>query len=315
MRFHNVKRRTVVAVSRLVRTEDFSVKPFIAASALLISLLAGIDRASAAPIKFLPPAEYTAVVVGSEGGHQIENNRDGTDGTTYPLYRPFTVETSGTLKAGGTDYTASAKLSLSNDHWGSVSASATTQSFSTGARGGMLYYFTVIGPDAAYVPVTVSGYGSAEADSRSGFAFASAEMRLNYLDGSTNALSSQLESFGKGQHHDFSDVINVKPNTDKATGAPSISLFAYAGAGSNDTPWGYYSGSASASIDPIISIADPKLAALYTIEIGLSDVVIVPPTQGGGVSPVPLPRSLPLFATALLSVCATGLWRRRTAAA
>lgn len=160
------------------------------------------------------------------------------------------------------------------------------------------------------MPVTISGSGSAGVKSLSGFASAYAEMRINYLDGSNNTLGSVFEPFNAGEHHDFSNVINVRPNSTSRTGAPSISLFAAAGVGNNDdSSLGYYSGSASAFIDPLISIADPALARLYTIKIGLSEVVLVPPLPS-----VPLPATLPLFGLALGAVGLAGLFHRRAPA-
>jgi hypothetical protein len=251
---------------------------------------------------FLNGAEYTATL-GAFGGPDVTQGYEQN-------YHPASLSTSGVVyrwaNGGPTAYTASASSTTSNAHNGSVSVSAQTQNFGAGAHAGILYYFTVVGPDADYVPITISGYGKAEASSLSGWAGADARFRVNYYDAFNHTNASVTENIANHEHRDFSNTINVKPNQ-SGRGSGSISLFAeaYAGTNSDFSPDGYYAGSAMAYIDPLFSIADPKLAKLYKIVLGIqTDSPTVP------VATAPLPGSLIMMMTAL-GLLAGVTWLRR----
>lgn len=196
-------------------------------------------------------------------------------------------------------YTAYASAKTSNDNLGTVSARVYTSNYRAAATASMRYWFTVVGPDAASIPIRIAGYGRADAASPNGVADAFAEFQVYYQEAGHRYASSLVERFDNHQGGNFSDVINVQPNLD-FTSANIVTLTASARLGSNGDldPNGSYSGEGYSWVDPMFSIADPALASQYTILYGLSVVVSPPPPPTGGTD-VPEPASWAVLLTGL----------------
>jgi hypothetical protein len=131
----------------------------------------------------------------------------------------------------------------------------------------MYYYFTVTGPDAAYVDLTITGYGFAEQNSLNKLGGAGAEINIRYTDPTTGIRNETADAFGNHERGAFSETIRIKPNLSYYTGAPQIIMTAWTGSGSTDemaTDVGN-GGAGRAFIDPVVRFTDPALASLYTI--------------------------------------------------
>lgn len=225
----------------------------------------------------------------------------------YPVSNALHGTVCGVDSGGGcTTLVSNASADLSDAHLGTIKTSVRTDNWQTSATAELIYYFTIIGPAAAFVPVTISGYGAADTNSNQ-FTRAEASIIADYYNKGISQ-DRWSQTFGAHEHGDFSATIDVKPNVGRPT---RIDMKADVLAGSY-FPYDYripdyFAGSASAEIDPLISIADPELADKYTILVSLSSAPV---------SPVPLPATSPLFGAAVgaLGVIGFGGKRKKVAA-
>jgi hypothetical protein len=183
--------------------------------------------------------------------------------------------------AGGSEvqaYSSSAKASTSNDHNGTVSVAVATDLLDATATAMMTYRFTIIGPDAAFVPITIAGHVVTGAHNPASiYAYSKAGFQLDYLDaGHGNAAMHIKDDYGNDVNQDFSYTIDVKPNLDIGSGASILTLSAAAVVGNymcRPELENICRGAGYATIDPVFSIADPALASLYTI-VGIDGRVL-----------------------------------------
>ena len=275
------------------------------------SLALGIAAADATTIRVAGPGDpylyaatygYSNAVRGTTDEYYFTDILQG-DSKHAPVSGSETGTRNVLFGGSTTTLTSYASAESSNDHLGTVKASVRTTNDGAQAISDLMFAFTLIGPDAAFVPVTISAYGSA---SLTGYGIgADAQMIVNNTNPVTNTKDGGIYDVSSYEHHPFETTIAVKPNAGSNNGAPSIYMRATAGAGVSiglvtgcGTDISCYSGSADAFVDPMITIADPKPASLYTIVVSLTSV---PSGIGGGtVSPVPLPAAAPLFGASLL---------------
>jgi MYXO-CTERM domain-containing protein len=171
-----------------------------------------------------------------------------------------------------------ASSSTSNAGGGSVNVSSSSNNDSADAWARMAYYFTLTGPDAAYVDLVISGFGFAEQNSASKLGTAGSEFMVRYTDPATG-FHELTDAFGNHERGAFSETIRIKPNIDYYSGAPEIILTAFTSSGTTgemvkDVGYG---GAGRAYIDPIFSFADPALASLYTL-VGVPRDALLPST-------------------------------------
>jgi PEP-CTERM motif len=273
------------------------------------AIIAGYQTAHAQSIVYLPNPEYTAELhaLGSEYGfdnaiYQLPNDPYAGSGNHHGTAAPATwsVQNHRETYCCGLDTHASS--TTSNAGGGSVSVSVSSNNDIASATAGIIYYFTVIGPDAPYVAVEISGYGYAEASSPNDFDFAKAEFMVSYTDPRTGSFAEAVDTFGNHEHGAFSETIYVKPNVNYYTGAPQVLLSAATSVGSSDLnimDLGY-GGEGRAYIDPVFKIADPALASLYTF-VGV-------PFDATAPAPVPEPAT---WALMMLGFSMTGYMMRR----
>jgi len=281
--------------------------------------------ASAQTLPYLPRNEYRAAVSAYGEG--------GTGGSIYqdvPLYlneynnhyhvrNPSDWEVQGTaLRYLGyppeqQPFEQIARTTTSDANNGTINIFVKSDAFQADASASIQYYFTLIGPDADYVPITITGYADATVKTiEPGWARGGAEFRVDYRDPlNGNGLTDSTVKFANGTRGDFSVTINVKPNLSYYNGAPRITLSAFAGVGGTDCNHTIEpqpcAGSGNVMIDPFFEIADPALAALYKI-VGYDGRVLSGPA--GPVAPsVPEPATWAMMIGGL-GLVGTSLRRR-----
>ncbi len=220
--------------------------------------------------------------------------------------------------AGGSEvqaYSSSATASTSNDHNGTVSVAVSTDLLDATATAMITYRFTIIGPDAAFIPITIACHVQTGAHNpESIYAYSKAGFQLDYIDAAHGNVSTHIkDDYGNDVNKDFSYTIDVKPNLDYAHGASILTLSAAAVVGNYACiPDIQYNcrGAGFATIDPVFSIADPALASLYTI-VGIDGRALSGP---GGESPpaaVPEPASWAMMVGGF-GLIGSAMRRRRT---
>lgn len=195
----------------------------------------------------------------------------------YKTTGPLTLAVDNHRESYCCGFDTHASSSTSNAGGGSVSVASSSNNDRADAWARMSYYFTVTGPGAEYVDLTISGYGFAEQNSPDKLGGAQAEFNIRYTDPTTNILTETSDVFGNHERGAFSETIRIKPNLSYYTSAPQIIMTAWTSSGAPDemlTDVGY-GGTGRAYIDPVFKFTDPALASLYTI-VGVPSDASVP---------------------------------------
>lgn len=258
----------------------------LAAGAAILAIIC--PGAALATTRTLPAPTYTAQVSAEGDGSPDAPGSSSSQGSgygeisgLYPTdlgagahYTRQVVDYS-THKVVGQDYFTDAKSHTSNDDGGTVIVNADSNQTGAYAYASLTFYFWLSGPATTDpVPISITGAAGAQTDSINGFAQAWSRITVDY-EHQPGAYSDRFtETFGNAEPSAAIDtVIDVLPNYGQYSGRVILDAAADAGySGYYVYNAGFpYTGVAEAYIDPIISIADPELAKLYTLEIGLPE--------------------------------------------
>ena len=257
---------------------------------LMLAVAAGMGSTHAAPYRddiTFPSATYAAHIYAyGEGSATTDVYQDELTpyADHHSVLNPATWELQNTVVRYAGSYDDYAKSTTTNDHGGTVQVDVHTNNYLASSTASLTFYFTVIGPDRDYVPISISGYGRADASSESGWDSASVSMSVNYRETGHNYFSTSTEAFGNHEGGTFSDVLNIQPNLGGAL-SNRVILEATTWVGIQADPFdnsGFYGGIGSAYIDPVFSIADPAVAPYYRIVIGMAPAPAAPVPEAAG---------------------------------